>query len=108
MSKITPINYVRIIITDLKNTHYLLGLQHSIIGFLPESKELIDLNKLRQNPEDFLTGDDTAPIYSGYFQFRFNQQDAEEIRNYFNHSSEFAKAQILDEEKFLKNSLDIA
>lgn len=108
MAKITPVNYVRIVLTDLENTRHLLGLQHSLIGFLPDSKILVDLDEIQVDPEDFFMGNDTAPLYSGFLQFRFNEKDGAEIRDYFSHLSEFSQVQLVDEDYFLENILDLA
>lgn len=107
MPKITPVNYVRIILTDLKNTRYVLGLQHSIIGFQPDPKVLIPLTEINNDPEDFFMGDDTAPIYSGFLQFRFNEKDGAEIRDYFSDLSEFSQVQLVNEDYFLENVLEL-
>lgn len=107
MSKITPVNYVRIVLTDLQNTRYLLGLQHSIIGFSPDSKILINVNEIHDDPEDFFMGDDTAPLYSGFLQFRFNEKDGAEIRDYFSDLSEFTQVQLVDEDYFVQDVLEL-
>lgn len=98
---------VRIILTDLKNTRYLLGLQHSIIGFMPDSKVLIDLDEINNDPEDFFMGIDTAPIYSGFLQFRFNEKDGAEIRDYFSDLPEFTQVQSVTEDDFFENVLEL-
>lgn len=98
---------VRIILTDLKNTRYLLGLQHSIIGFMPYSKVLIDLAEINNDPEDFFMGNDTAPIYSGFLQFRFNEKDGAEIRDHFSDLPEFTQVQSVTEDYFFENVLEL-
>lgn len=91
--------YVRLI-GDLNGTKVAIGLEHNGFSLVAsESDDSLNPIPLAEINEDFYTGNDTAPLYNGFLQYRFLANDAKEITDYINTTTSFniANVEVVDE-----------
>lgn len=91
--------YVRLI-GDLNGTNVAIGLEHNGFSLVAsESDDSLNPIPLAEIDEDFYTGDDTAPLYNGFLQYRFLANDAKEIMDYINTTASFniTNVEVVDE-----------